>query len=226
MGEILTTVGSLYATHPLPFLTLSLLVVAPYELIVLAIASTAPLQQSSSVTTAVVLLLVGFALVGPLVSALYVHALVAIGERRKPTIRSVGPRALRVLPVVAAAQIIAGIAIGLGLLLFIIPGVFLVLRFAVVAQVASLEGTDWPTALRRSGALTRRNYLRVLVLLICVYGFNIALTQVGIQLVGNASTAVTVVLGIAVATITQSFQALCSAVLYFDLRSRSATSGP
>ena len=221
--EILATVAALYASYPLLFLALALVVVGPYELIVLAVTSTAPLQQSSSLTTAIILLLVAFALVGPLVSALYVHAIVALGERRRATIASVGPRAIRVLPVVAAAQIIAGISIGIGFLLFIIPGVYLALRFAVVAQVASLEGTDWPGALRRSGELTRRNYARVLTVLVCVYAFNVVLTQIGIQIVGNASTVWTVLLGIAIATITQSFQALCSAVLYFDLRARSST---
>jgi hypothetical protein len=223
--EILATVASLYASHPLLFLALSLLVVGPYELTVLAVTSTAPLQQSSNITTAIILLLIAFALVGPLVSALYVHALVALSERSAATIASIGPRALRVLPVVAAAQIIAGISIGLGFLLFLLPGIYLAVRFAVVAQVASLEGTDWPGALRRSGELMRRNYARVLLLLACVYAFNVVVTQIGIQLVGNASTVGTVALGIAVATITQSFQALCSAVLYFDLRARSTAIG-
>jgi hypothetical protein len=218
--EILGSVASLYASHPLLFLALSLIVVGPYELTVLGATSTAPLQQSSNLTTAIILLLIAFALVGPLVSALYVHALVALSEHGPATIASIGPRALRVLPVVAAAQIVAGISIGLGFLLFIVPGVYLAIRFAVVAQVASLEGTDWPGALRRSGELTRRNYMRVLLLLICVYAFNVILTQIGIQVVGNASTVGTVILGIAIATITQSFQALCSAVLYFDLRAR------
>jgi hypothetical protein len=224
--EILATVASLYVSSPLPFLMLALIVVGPYELIVFAFTSTAPLQQSSNIETALVLLLVAFALVGPLVSALYVHALVALGENQRPSLRIVGPRALKVLPVVAAAQIIAGISIGLGLLLFIVPGVYLALRFAVVAQVASLEGTDWPGALRRSGELTHRNYLRILGLLICVYAFNVVLTQVGIQLVGNSRNPGAVALGVAIATVTQSFQALCTATLYFDLRARKALPSP
>jgi hypothetical protein len=220
--EILGTVASLYAGFPLLFLTLALAVVGPYELIVLAVTSTAPLQRSSSLETSIVLLLLAFALVGPLVSALYVHALAALTEQQRPSIASVGQRAIRVLPVVAAAQIIAGITIGIGFLLFIIPGVILAIRFAVVAQVAALEETDWPGALHRSGALTRHNYLRIFTLLICVSAFNIVLTQIGIRIVGNGGTAGAVVLGVGIATLTQSFQALCTAVLYFDLRARTS----
>jgi hypothetical protein len=222
---ILSTVASLYASFPVLFLALSLAVVGPYELIVLAVTDTGPLQQTSSVEAAIVLLLVAFALVGPLVSALYVHALVALGERRRPAIAAVGLSALKVLPVVAAAQIVAGIAIGLGFLAFVIPGVYLALRFAVVAQVASLERTDWPGALRRSGELTRRNYMRILGLFVCVYAFSIALTQVGVAIVGHRTGAGAVALGVLIATLTQSFQALCTAVLYFDLRARSSTTG-
>ena len=116
--------------------------------------------------TTVILLLVAFALVGPLVSALYVNALVAIGEGRGPSIADVARQGLRALPVVAAAQIVAGIGIGVGFVLFIVPGVILALRFAVVAQVAAIERTDWPGALRRSAVLTRGNYLRILALLL------------------------------------------------------------
>jgi hypothetical protein len=220
--EILATVALLYAGSPLLFLSLALAVVGPYELIVFALTSTAPpVRRSGSLETSLVLLLIAFALVGPLVSALYVHALAALREQQRPSIASVGMRAIKVLPVVAAAQIIAGITIGIGFLLFIIPGVWLAIRFAVVAQVAALEETDWPGALQRSGALTRHNYLRIFALLLCVSAFTVVLTRIGVRIVGNNGTAAAVVLGVVVATLTQSFQALCTAVLYFDLRART-----
>lgn len=221
MTQILSTVRLMYAGYPLLFLALALAVVGPYELIVFAVTKTAPLQQqTSSVETAVILLLVAFALVGPLVSALYVHALVAIGEQAQPSIAGVALQGLKVLPVVAAAQIIAGICIGVGFLLFIVPGVILALRFAVVAQAAAIEQIDWPTALRRSGLLTRRNYLRILGLLICIYVVNVTLTRLGILVAGHSAGAPAVALGVVIATLTQSFAALTSSILYFDLRVR------
>ena len=45
------------------------------------------------------------------------------------------------LPVVAAAEIAAGFGIGLGLLAFLIPGVYLLVRWAVVAQARRRSNT-------------------------------------------------------------------------------------
>ncbi len=225
MAQSLSGALSLDARDPVVLLLLSLAVVAPYELIVYALTKTSPLQeQSASVETTIILLLVAFALVGPLVSALYVNALVAIGEQQRPSITTVVRQGLRALPVVAAAQIIAGIGIGIGFVLFIVPGVFLALRFAVVAQVAAIERTDWPGALRRSGALTRGSYLRIFGLLLCVYGVTVLITSGGSAVVGkHGASALDVAVGIVAATLTQSFQALVSALLYFDLRVRQST---
>lgn len=219
---MLGTVLALYRAHPFLFLPIALAVVAPYELIVYAITGTAPLQQQTrNVTTWIVLLLVAFALVGPLVSALYIQALVALGEDERPPFGTVALRALRVLPVVAAAQIIAGITIGVGFVLFILPGVYAALRLAVVAQAAAYERTNWPGALKRSFALTRGSLLRILALLAWVFAVNLVLTQIGGGIAGNATTPGDIALGVVVATLTQSFAALASAVLYFDLRARA-----
>lgn len=224
VAQILRTALSLYGRYSLLLLAYALAVVAPYELIVLVVTNTAPLQQQSlSVASTLILLLVAFALVGPLVSALYVNALVAISQPARQSIAKAALQGLKALPVVAAAQIVAGIAIGVGLILLVIPGVYLALRLAVVAQVAAIERTDWPSALRRSAVLTRSNYLRVLGLLVCVYAVNLTLTSAGVALAGHGKTAPDVAVGILAATLTQSFQALIAALLYFDLRVRQST---
>ncbi len=224
VAQILSTAMSLYRRYAPLLLAYALAVVAPYELIVLAVTNTAPLQQqSSSLASTLILLLVAFALVGPLVSALYANALVAISQPTRQSITKVALQGLKALPVVAAAQIIAGLAIGAGLILLVIPGVYLILRLAVVAQVAAIERTDWPGALRRSALLTRSNYLRIMGLLICVYAVNVTLTSVGVAVAGHGKSAADVAVGIVAATLTQSFQALIAALLYFDLRVRRST---
>ena len=220
---MLSTAISLYLRHPLVFLALALAVVAPYDLIVLAAANAAPLgQQSVSASTVTVLAIVDFALVGPLVSALQMQVLEQLGRNERPRLATVIARGVRVLPVVAAAEIIAGIGIFIGLLLLVIPGVIVALRWAVVAQVASVERTDWPGALRRSAELTRGNYLRIFALLFVVSLINLTLGNLAGQLAGTGHGAGQVVLGIAIGTVTRSFQALAVAVLYYDLRTRAA----
>lgn len=204
-----------YRRHPLLFALLALGVVGPYELIVLAVTGTTPFgQQRGSVSTALVLLLISFVVVGPLIAAFYVHAL------REPVPREVVARGLRVLPNVAAAQIVATIGIAIGLLLFVIPGVILLLRWAVVAQAAAIANENWVDALKRSAELTRGNYWHVLGLILVTGVIEIVLIDIGFAVAGSRVGVWQVAVGIVVETITRSFTALTLSVLFFDLRAR------
>jgi hypothetical protein len=221
VGEVLLGALRLFARHPVAFGLLALAVVAPYQLVVLAITGTAPLgQQTAKPGTAFTLLLIDAAFVAPLISALYVQAVVVIGSGERLRTVEVAIRGARVLPVVAAAQIVAGIGIALGVIAFVVPGVFLAIRWAVVAQAAAVERTDWLGALRRSGDLTRGSYLHVLGLLVLVTAANVALSIAGEAITGSGKAAGDVAIGIAVETMIRSFAAMATAVLYFDLLAR------
>lgn len=152
------------------------------------------------------LTLIGLALIGPLVSAL---------------------RGLRVLPVVAAAAIIAWLGIGLGFLAFIVPGVILSLRWYVVAQAAAIEHEGWLPALRRSRRLTAGHYRHLIVFVIYVT----LITSVPTLLVGFAfghetTTVTSFLVGVALQVITWSLRALAAALMYFDLCARSVAVHP
>ena len=221
VGEMMLTSLQLFARHPAAFGLLALAVIAPYELIVLAITGTAPLgQQGAKPSTVFTLLLIEAAFIGPLISALYVQAVVVIGAGERLRMLEVVLRGARVLPVVAAAQIVAAIGIALGLLVLIVPGVILAIRWAVVAQAAAVERTDWLGALRRSGQLASGNYLHVFALIVLVTAVNFVLSVAGESITGSSKAAGAVILGIAVQTIIRSFAALVTAVLYFDLLAR------
>jgi len=219
--EILGTAVQLYGRYPILFILLAAIVVVPYDVVVLLVTNASPLDQESvSASQILILGLIDFALVGPLVSAFQVQALLPLSDAEAPTLSTVVSRGLQVLPVVMAAEIIAGIGIAIGFLAFIIPGVYLAIRWAVVAQVAAVEHTDWPTALRRAGALARGNYLRILGVLLFVALVDLALTDGGAALVGTGNDAAQVVAGIVIAVLARSFAALTTAILYFDLRAR------
>jgi hypothetical protein len=225
IAEIIGAALGLYRRYPLLFLLLALAVTAPYELIVLAALGTAPIgAKHANASTALILVLVDVALVAPLISALYAHAVVMIGRNERPGPVTVARRVVRVLPVVAAAEIAAGFGIGIGLLAFVIPGVILLLRWAVVAQVAALEHPDWIGALRRGGELTRGNYLHVFGVLALTTAVNLGLSEAAAAVAGGTSAS-TVIIGIAVATIVRSFTALTTAILYFDLLARQSRGG-
>ncbi len=216
----------LFAAYPALFLALSLVVVAPYQLIVLAVTGASPLGQSSArASTAITLLLLDFALVVPFVSALHVRAVAAIARGEQPRALTVLREGVRVLPVVAAAQIIADIAIVLGLFAFVIPGIVLAIRLAVVAQVAATEGTDWMGAIRRGAELSLGSAFHVLGVLLVTSFITYGLVAAGAAAAGSHAGAGQVVLGIAIDTVTRAFTALTTAVLYFELRGRRGELG-
>lgn len=215
----------LYRRYPLLFFVLAAGVVVPYESIVLAVTGTGPFAQGSlSVGTSLLLTVIGWVLIGPLISALHVHAVAEAREGRDPQLAAVARRGLLVLPVVVAASIISGLGIGLGLLAFVVPGVILMLRWLVVAQVAAIEGEGWLPALRRSAQLTDGHYGHLFVFVIYIS----LITTVPVLLAGlgfgnDHTTAISFLAGLLVLVFTHSFGALATALLYYDLRSRRET---
>jgi hypothetical protein len=215
----------MYRRYPLLFVILAVGVIAPYELVRLAVTGVSPLGngKGGDAGTHVLFELLYYSLVGPLISALHVHAVVEIGEGRRPRLGSVALQGLRVLPVVAAAEIVASILIALGLLAFVVPGVLLSLGWSVVAQTAAIDHEGWLPALRRSRRLTAGHYWHIFGLLLAIG----ALTFVvgfggGVVTIGNTKSVGSVLTGIFVYTIVASFTALSLAILYFDLRAREA----
>jgi len=228
VAEIIGEALDIYQRYPLLFLVLALVVIAPYELAVLAITGQGSLAETGkhAVEQYYLLLLIQTAVVTPLVSALHMHAVARIGEGSEPRFVQVTLRALQVLPVVVAAVLVATAGTALGLIALIIPGVLLFLRWSVVAQVAALEHEGWIPSLRRSQQLTHGHYWHIIGLLILVglLGSAINLGAGSIPL-GSTSGVASVAAGIAVHTITASLSALTLALLYFDLRGR-ASQGP
>ena len=220
--QVIGAALQLYSRFPLLFAVLALTVVAPYELVVLAITHMPPLgARHESPGTAVTLGLLDVALIGPLVSALYVSAVMTVKAGAKPRLATVVAPALVALPVVIAAQIVAALGIAAGLLVFILPGVLLAIRLAVVAQAAAVERTDWIGALRRSLLLTRGNAIHVFAVILIAAAVDLALAAAGSAVTGTTARASDVALGIAVVTLARSFAALITAVLYFDLVARA-----
>jgi hypothetical protein len=223
VGEILIATVRLYRRYPLLFAILALAVMAPYKLAVLGLTGYGPFGQSHlNVGVYWLLMLLDTSLITPLISALHIHAVVAIGEGRRPRLRLVGLRGVQVLPVVAAADIMTSAGIFLGFIALVIPGVLLALRWAVVSQAAALEDEGWLDALRSSARVTAGHYWHVagLFLLIAMVNGTVYLGARAIPL-GSTSGLGSVVVGIAVYTVIASISALTLAFLYFDLRART-----
>jgi hypothetical protein len=226
-AEVIGDALRCYAGYPALFAALTLAVVVPYAAIVLLIERAGLLGVTRhGATAAIIVILLNVLIVGPLISALHVNAVVEIGEGRKPGLSQVFARGVRVLPVVAAAEIVAGIATAIGFLALVVPGLILLARWAVVAQAAAIERVDWHTALNRSAELTRGAYLHVLGVLISVGLIDTVIENVGTAVAGSGASALQVAVGIVVETVTLSFAALTSAMLYYDLLARRSSPAP
>jgi hypothetical protein len=211
----------LYRRYPRLFLILAAGVIVPYQLIVLAATGVGPFNRGSlGVGISLVLTLIDWVLVGPLVSALHVHAVADVEEGLTPRVGAVTRRGLAVLPVVAAAAIMAGLGIAGGFLLLVVPGIVFWLRWQVVAQAAAIEQEGWGSALRRSWSLTEANVLRVLFFVICITAITTVPWVAIRHAFGNDDTALSFLAATALQTVTVSFTALATALLYFDLRKR------
>ena len=223
VAQILAATARLYKALPLLFPTLALAVEGPYLLTVLAITGHGPLgARHVGFEESALKQLVSYGLVTPLISALHIHAVTAVGEGVRPRIGRVALRGLRVLPVVAAAEIVASIGTYLGFLALVVPGIVLLLRWAVVAQAAAIEREGWLPALRSSAQLTAGHYAHVAGLFLIV-GVPFGAVSIAANLGAPADTAgaASVAVGIALHTIFASFVALTTALLYFDLRARA-----
>jgi hypothetical protein len=197
--------------------------VVPFEILVLVATSSIHGTHLTSHQEREVLLLAiaDFVVVIPLVSALQVHAVLLIGQGEHPRLREVFRRSLPVLPTVIAAWIITAIGVGIGFVAFLIPGIWLLLRLYVVAQTAAIEGSDWPTTLRRGFALTRGSSWRILGMLVIIGLIDVTLTNVlGRAAISNGGALADIV-SVVAALLYQSFSALVGALLYFDLRART-----
>ena len=222
LPDLFGTSARLFWRYLWQFLLLAGVLVVPFEIVALAATSS---FHGTNLTThqereIVLLSLVDFVLIIPLVSALQVHAVLLIGQGEQPRLREVFRRTLPVLPTVVAAWIVASIGVVLGLVAFLIPGIWLLLRLYVVAQTAAIEGADWPTTLRRGFDLTRGSALRILGMLLIVALINLTVNDLlnggSISRGGTLADIVATV----IALILQSFSALVGALLYFDLRAR------
>ena len=227
--EILRSTLRLYGVYPWLFLVLALAVMAPWDLAKLAITGYGPLGHvhNESFLERESLNLFELLLVGPLISALHVHAVVVIGEGRRPRLAAVAWSGVRVLPVVAAAAFVAGVSIEIGFLALLIPGIILWIRLSVVAQAAAVERGSVRSAWQRSWRLSRHYEGHIFGLLVVVFVLPVSITVGGLMLTsGSGSSPGAVVAGILVNTTISSFTALTTALLYFDLRARELRPRP
>ncbi len=234
-GAILNAGRRMYLHRPRVFLGIGLLfipvglLITGVQLLLFRVGSLSSLVDSAGRTNAFVsLLALTLGLVVTIFTLTIVHAATAVAMReidagRSPTAlgayRRIVPKILPLLGVVLIAALVVGVlaltSVGIAL------GVWLVVRWSLLAQVVVLEDRTAFAALRRSAALTRRNWWRVATLLLFVTLMALVLGPfIGTLLLFISSASFNVINLIAslVYVVVLPFAAIATTYMYFDLR--------
>ncbi len=234
VGAILDDAFALYRAHWRTLLAVTAAIAVPVQLAVLGVGlgwlwsgydSQRPLGDTIAAAAA------QFLVVTPLVTAMAVHVVLAAAEERRPSGRAVLAEGFDVFAPLFWALVLMTLGIAAGFLAFVVPGIFLLVRWAVVPQAVVVEGERGAAALRRSWDLVRgRGWFAFVVLLVVNLLSSVVAAAVTIPagLAADAADAqaLDLVGTIAGGLLTLPFTALAGTLLYFALRAGPALAAP
>ena len=146
--------------------------------------------------------------------------------RRDHSIGSLFGAVSAVLVPLILAGLVTGIAIAVGFVLLIVPGLILLTIFAVVAPAVVVERKGVFEAISRSRELVSGNGLRVFAVIIVVFLLTLVLSAVVGAFVEDAGTAARIAAEFVLSTLLAPVAALAAGVLYFELRRARGEAGP
>jgi hypothetical protein len=123
--------------------------------------------------------------------------------------------------------VIAGIAIGVGLVLLLVPGLLLLTIWALIAPVIVVERTGAMESFGRSRALVLGNGWQVFTVIAMVLVIRFALAFVASALAGISDTfAAYAIADLLTSILVAPIAALAAAVMYFALRAIREAAAP
>jgi hypothetical protein len=244
LGETISAAASVYARHAVKLWAAVAIVVIPLELIELIVRrSTLPagsfVHNGTLYTTELIVYSTGIGTSLALALIAFLAQLLAIGSVFRLVLDdylgrpvSVGESfsfaAVRLLALVWLS-ILAALLVAIGFVLFVLPGIYLLVAFAVAVPVLMIEGRRGLAALGRSRRLISGRWWATLARLIAAW-LLIALASVVIGAINLNSdlhvSSVTLYLAVSAATaaltaiLTAPFTAAVATVIYVDLRVR------
>ena len=222
-----------YFRHVLIFIALSAAVVVPVYLVVQGVGLehfTASYDESPTLAETAVPTVVRFLVVGPLITAICIYALRSVAQGGRPGAGESLVSGFEAFTPLFLAVLLAALGIALGLLLLIVPGIYVAVRWFFVPQTVVLDGARGPQALAQSSQTVQGFWWRTFGLVIMV---NLAAVVPGIVLAApftaiasSTDRAIWSMIGtICAESVTTPFVALFSTFLYYDLRARRAERG-
>jgi hypothetical protein len=220
----------IFRSHLGVFLALSAVVVVPVHLIVSGIGLdqlTGRYDASPPLAETLIPVAVSFLVVAPLINAICIKVLQSIASGEEPRAGRAIIEGFEAFTPLFFAVVLAAAGITLGLFLFIVPGIYIAVRWFFVPQAVVIEGASGPSALTVSMRLTDGLWWRT-------FGI-VAVANLATAIPGLLVTTPAEALGktsghaiwslagtILTELITTPFVALIATLLYYDLRARKA----
>lgn len=233
LRALLSDSAALYRRHFWTFLAIAVVVVVPVNAIVLGLGlgeftggydSPAGIDNKLPPATAYLPLVVQLLVIGPLVAAMALSAVLEISAGRRPRAGQAIQAGLDAFAHVFWPVLIALVIEILTAPTIVIP-LLLLFRFYLVPQVVVMEGKRGTDALRASWERTRGFGLRVVgVVIVVQLAFELVGGLVSTPLYAVARSADSEAVSLAAATLGQTLAAapigIFAALLYFDLGAR------
>jgi hypothetical protein len=228
LGSLFSDSLSAYVRHFGAFVAIGAAVVVPVELAVSGIGlgqlhggySTSFRNAAQAVTLAEIYLVIG-----PLVTAMVVHALLAVADGERPRPGAAIVSGLEAFRPVFLAMVIAAAGVVIGFFAFVLPGIWLLVRWWFTPQAVVVDGRRSTAALQRSAELVQGSWWRVAGVLIAA-GLVVAIPALVISIPTELwaksadSQAIQLAGEVVASALTTPFQALMITLLYFDLLAR------
>jgi hypothetical protein len=228
VGDLFRDAFNSYVRHFSAFVAIGAAVVIPVELVVSGLGLgelSGGYPPSGTGAELGVSLAEGYLLVGPLVTAMVIHALLAVADGRRPRPGPAIVSGLEAFRPIFMAVIIGAAGVILGFIALIIPGVWVFVRWYFAPQAVVVDGRRNVGALERSAELVSGSWWRVFGVIIfatIAVGIPGTVIEVPFNLWANSadSSAIWLIGQMVASTLTAPFEALMLTLLYFDLLAR------
>lgn len=233
LGDLIRAAIAVYLRNFPTVIAISAAIVIPVQLIVSGIGLeelTGPYRDEATTAEMLIPTVVTFLVVAPLIAAATIRVLQDLATGERPHAGRAIQVGLDVFAPVFVAVLLAGVGIAAGLLLLVLPGIYLAVRLYFVPQVVVVDGGRGPDALRGSWALSHGFWWRTLgvVLIANVIALIPGLLVVTpLQSLAESADRQAIALGgmVFAEMLTAPFVAIVSTLLFFDLKARRRAAG-
>lgn len=228
LGDLLGDAIDIYFRNFPTVFAIAAAIVVPVQLIVAGVGLeelTASYREDDTTAELLLPTVVSVLVVAPLIAAATIHVLQRLAAGERPRAGHAIQAGLDVFTPVFLAVLLAAAGVALGLILLIVPGLYLAVRLLFVPQSVVLDNVRGADALRHSWDTSRgfwwRTFLVILLANLIAFLPSLLIVSPLDSLAESADRQAISLAGmILTETLTAPFVALVSTLLFFDLKAR------